>query len=130
MDATTMTTEASNTQLTKSRRGPPAYRKPNQTRAGRLRKEMIADFVTKLGGAGRISTIQMQDVERYVDLDLLAREARAGVRQGKVKILDLTSLEGAADRALRRLNLPAPGAASRPVPSVTEYWASRHEEEG
>lgn len=110
MDATMMTTEASNTQLTKSRRGPPAYRKPNQTRDGRLRQAMIADYIAKLGG--RVGPIQLADIERVVDLDMLAKTARADLAAGKTTIDDLVKLENATNRALQRLNLPVPKAAA------------------
>ena len=67
----------------------------------------------------------MADVERCVDLVLLARTARAELAAGKaVRIGDLTRLEGAADRAVRRLNLK-PGAAAAPVQTLADYLA-RH----
>jgi hypothetical protein len=99
------------------------YRKPNQTRAARQRKEMVADFVAALGG--RISPIQLQDVERAVDLVMLARDMRASVRQGAAKVSDLTRLEGAADRAVRRLNLPAPSRAA-PVMTLNDHVAANY----
>jgi hypothetical protein len=123
-DATTMTAEASKTEATKSRPAP-AFRKPTQTRAGRLRKEMIAAYVDALGGSARVNPIQLQDVARCVDLVMLAQTARAELAAGRTTINDLVKLEGAADRAVRRLNLPAPGSAA-PVQSITEYWAGRH----
>jgi hypothetical protein len=72
-DAPTMTGEASKTEATKSRREP-AYRKPTQTRAGRLRKEMIGGYVAALGGTDRVSAIQLENIRRAVDLTLLAAE--------------------------------------------------------
>jgi hypothetical protein len=77
-----------------------------------MREKLIAAYVEALGGSDRVGPIVMQDIERAVDLVLLAREMRASVRQGSAKVSDLTRLEGAADRAVRRLNLPAPNAAA------------------
>jgi hypothetical protein len=124
VDATSMTTEASNTEATKSRPAP-AFRKPNQTRAARQRKEMIADFVAALGGVDRVSPIVMTDIERAVDMTMLALDMRRRALRGdKVAITDLTRLEGAADRAVRRLRLPATRAIphrpeSLPPPMLT-----------
>ena len=77
-----------------------------------MREQLVAAYVEALGGTDRVGPIVMQDVERAVDLVLLAREMRAAVRQGTAKISDLTRLEGAADRAVRRLNLRPPKAAA------------------
>jgi hypothetical protein len=87
-----------------------------------MREKLIAAYVAALGGADRISPIQLQDVERAVDLVLLARDMRASVRQGSAKVSDLTRLEGAADRAVRRLNLPAASTAA-PAQSFADYLA-------
>jgi hypothetical protein len=85
----------------------------------RQRKKLIAQrrllvdaYVQALGGSTRANPIVMTDIERAVDLVILAREMRAAVRQGTAKISDLTRLEGAADRAVRRLNLRPPKAAA------------------
>jgi hypothetical protein len=137
-DAMTMTAEAIKTEATKGRPAP-AYRKPNQTRAGRLRKEMIAAYVSALGGSDRVNPIQLQDVARCVDLILLAQTARAELAAGKIRttINDVVKLEGAADRAVRRLNLPAPGPSkvsgrygkAEPVPTLQDYFDGQTEEE-
>jgi hypothetical protein len=87
------------------------------------RRELIDAYVTAAGGSARTNPIVMTDIERAVDLVMLAREMRASVRQGAAKISDLTRLEGAADRAVRRLNLPPPGAA--PVQTLQDYLANR-----
>jgi hypothetical protein len=122
MDAMTMTAQASKTDATKSKPAP-AFRKPTQTRAGRQRQEMVAGYIAALGGADRISPIQMADIERAADLVMLARDMRAAVRQGTARVSHLTTLESTADRAVRRLNLPPPGAA--PVPTLADYLASK-----
>jgi hypothetical protein len=74
------------------------------------RAQLVADFVEKLGG--RVSLIQRQDVERVVDMLMLAKTARADLAAGKATINDVVKLENAADRAIRRLGLPPPGRAA------------------
>jgi hypothetical protein len=88
------------------------------------RKELIAAYVDALGGADRVGPIQLQDIERAVDLTMLASEMRAAVRQGTAKVSQLTTLEGHADRARRRLNLRPPGSAA-PVQTLQDYLASK-----
>lgn len=88
------------------------------------RRQMVAAYVEALGGKARVTAIQMEDVERAVDLVLLARDMRAAVRQGSAKVSDLTRLEGASDRAIRRLGIK-PGAAAAPVPTLADYLAGR-----
>jgi hypothetical protein len=126
-DAMTMMAEVSKTQLTKSRRGPPAYRKPTQTRAGRLRQEMIAAYVAALGGADRISPIQMAEVMRAVDMTLLAEGMRAKALRGEaIDIGDMVRLEGAVSRVIRSLNLPAPNAAAPGDDAWRKFLAGQH----
>jgi hypothetical protein len=108
-DATTMTAEASKTEATRSK-PEPAYRKPTQTRDGRLRQQMVASYTAALGG--RVNPIVMQDVERVADLMMLAKAARADLLAGKATINDVVKLEGTLGRALKRLNLPASGSAT------------------
>jgi hypothetical protein len=90
------------------------YRKPNQTRGARQRKEMIADFVAALGG--NVSPIVLRNITRAVDLSVLASTARAELAAGKTTINDVVKLEGAADRAVRRLNLKPGAVANRRLP--------------
>jgi hypothetical protein len=67
----------------------------------------------------------MEDVHRCVDLVMLALDTRAKALRGdKVAITDLVRLEGAADRAVRRLNLPPPNAAA-PVMDLHDIVARR-----
>jgi hypothetical protein len=66
----------------------------------------------------------MTDIARAADLILIAERARADALRGNpVDLGDLTRLEGAADRAVRRLGIK-PGAA-KPAPSLAEYLANR-----
>jgi hypothetical protein len=121
-DATSMTAEASKPEATK--RPEPAYRKPNQTRDGRLRQRMVAEYIQALGGD--VSEIVRRNVERVVDLEMLAATARAAALRGEVAIGNVTRLEIQASKAVRMLGLPAPGSAAAPVPTVQDYWAGRH----
>jgi hypothetical protein len=119
-----MTAEASKTEATK--RPEPAYRKPNQTRDGRLRQRMVAAYIEALGG--EVSEIQRRNIIRAVDLELLAAAARAAALRGEVAIGNVTRLEIQASKAVRMLGIPAPGKAAPAVPTVIDYWASRQAE--
>jgi hypothetical protein len=112
-----MTAEVSKTEATKSK-PEPAYRKPTQTREGRLRQKLIDGYVQALGG--RVSPIVMQDITRAAELVLLAKTARAELAAGKTTINDVVKLEGASDRAIRRLGIK-PGAAAAPVQTLADY---------
>ena len=90
------------------------------------RRQLVSAYVAALGGKARLTEIQTQDVERAVDLIEMARSMRAAVRAGTAKVSDLTRLEGAADRAVRRLNLPAPNAA---VPTLSQYLVEHEAEQ-
>jgi hypothetical protein len=121
-----MTAEASKAEATK--RPAPAFRKPNQTRAGRHRQRMAADFVAALGGADRVNPLQLEDIHRAADLVVLAKTARGELAAGKTSIDDVVKLENAADRAVRRLNLPAAGAAPAVTGSIHDHVARRLDE--
>jgi hypothetical protein len=105
-------------------------KKANERRRQEIerRQSLVDGYVQALGGIERVSPIVLEDVERCADLVMLAREMRAAVRQGTAKISDLTRLEGAADRAQRRLHLPPPGSAA-PTQSLAEYLAQRATDE-
>jgi hypothetical protein len=89
-----------------------------------MREKLIAGYAQALGDAARTNPIVMQDVERAADLVLLARDMRAAVRQGTAKVSDLTRMESTADRAVRRLGLPAPNAAAA-VMDLHDHAAKR-----
>jgi hypothetical protein len=88
------------------------------------RQQLVDAYVEALGGPDRVTAIQMTDIERAVDLTLMAAELRTAVRQGSAKVSDLTRLEGAADRATRRLNLPPPGSAAPSDDAWRKFLAS------
>jgi hypothetical protein len=114
-DTTTMTAEASTTKG----RPAPAFRKPNQTRAARQRQELIAAYIQALGGADRVSPIVMQNITRAAELAMLANTARADLAAGKTTIGDVVLLEGASDRAIRRLGIK-PGAVANAIVPLRE----------
>ena len=80
------------------------------------RQQLVAAYIQALGGADRVNPIVLADIERAVDLVMLARDMRAAVRQGTAKVSDLTRLEGASDRAIRRLGIKPGAIADRMVP--------------
>lgn len=90
------------------------------------RKQLVDGYVAALGGSARVTPIQMQDIERAVDLDLLARKARADLSAGgRTSIHAVVKLENVANRAVLRLNLPAPGSSAEPVQTLADYLASK-----
>jgi hypothetical protein len=102
------------------------------------RQDLIDGYLQALGGADAVTAIQRQDAERCADMTALALNMRRRALRGDptVKIDDLTRLEGACDRARRRLNLPAPGPSkvsrygkAEPVPTLQDYFADQAEEE-
>jgi len=101
-----------------------ARRKQLEEEAAARKPQLMDAYVEALGGGVRSNPIVMQDIERAADLVILAAEMRLAVRQGTAKVSDLTRLEGAADRAVRRLNLPAGGAAPA-AQTLQQYLADR-----
>jgi hypothetical protein len=87
------------------------------------RQRLVEAYVAKLGGD--VSALQLQDIERAVDLDLLARAARSKALRGEESLGNVTRLEIQASKAVKRLNLPAAGAVAAPVQTVADYWAAR-----
>jgi hypothetical protein len=90
-----------------------------QRKKADMRGQLVNAYVRALGGRARVTAIQLQDVERAVDLVLLAKTARAELAAGKATVNDVVKLENSADRAVRRLNLPPPSAA--PVQTLQDY---------
>jgi hypothetical protein len=89
----------------------------------RRRKELVAVFTQALGG--RVSPVQMVEIERAASLLILAADLRTRALRGEdVAITDLSRLEGTADRAIRRLGIK-PGAAAAPVMSLLDHAAKR-----
>jgi hypothetical protein len=93
------------------------------------RQQLVAGYVQVLGGADRISSLQMAEVMRAVDMTLLAEGMRAKALRGEpIDIGDMIRLEGAVSRVIRSLNLPPPGAAAAPGDAtVWRQFLASHE---
>jgi hypothetical protein len=91
------------------------------------RQQFVEGCITALGG--RITALQMVEIERAASLTLLAQDIRARALRGEtIDIGDMVRLEGALSRVLRSLNLPPPNAAA-PVQTLQDFLAS-HEGDG
>jgi hypothetical protein len=101
-----------------------ARRKQLEEEAAARKPQLIDAYVRALGEGVRANPIIMMDIERAADLVLMAAEMRVAVRLGTAKVSQLTTLEGHADRAVRRLGLPPPGRAA-PVMGLHDI-VSRH----
>jgi hypothetical protein len=89
------------------------------------RQQLVAGYVAALGGADRISPIQMAEVMRAVDMTLLAEGMRAKALRGEaIDIGSMVRLEGAVSRVIRSLNLPPPGSAA-PVQTLQDHFRKR-----
>jgi hypothetical protein len=91
----------------------------------RRRRDLIMTYTDALGGADKVSAAAMNDIVRAVDLVIIAEQARAkALRGADVDLGDLTRLEGAADRAVRRLGIKPGANAPKPM-SIMEYAAQK-----
>jgi hypothetical protein len=100
-----------------------------RTLVARRRRQLISVYTGALGGADALTEGQRIDVRKAAELVALAEQERArAMREGTKGGGDLSTmirLEGMAARAVKALNLPAPGSAA-PVQSLQDYLASRH----
>jgi hypothetical protein len=77
------------------------------------RQQFVDGCITALGGANRVTALQMVEIERASSLTLLAQAERAKALRGEaIDIGDMVRLEGALSRVLRSLNIPAQNAAA------------------
>lgn len=97
-----------------------------RTAEGRRIRDLVESYVTSLGGHAGLSDTQLADVRRAAELKVLAERARAQALQqpGVVDLTALVKLEGAADRAVRRLGLK-PGAQTQKQQSLADYVAQK-----
>jgi hypothetical protein len=80
-------------------------------------QRLVAHFTVELGGLDRVGGVQMVRIRRAAELVVAAELKRASLLRGEpVDTLALGQLEGHADRALRRLGLPAPKPVEPPGP--------------
>jgi hypothetical protein len=92
---------------------------------GRRVRDLAHAYAELLGGWAALSDTMAANVRRAAELVALAENARAdALRNGNTDALGLVRLEGAANRAVRALQLDRkkrePGAA----PSLSEYLRS------
>jgi hypothetical protein len=91
----------------------------------RRRRDLIATYVAALGGADKVSPTAMNDIVRAADLVAIAEKSRADALRGEnVDLSALIRLEGAADRAVRRLGIKPGVAVVKPL-SPLEYAARK-----
>jgi hypothetical protein len=93
---------------------------------GRRRRDVIDGLVAALGGPDCVTDPVMSDIVRAADLTLIAERTRADALRGgaEVSVSDLIRLEGAADRAVRRLNLPSDQKHPTGQNVLAEYLAT------
>ena len=90
----------------------------------RRRRELVNAYIAALGGRERVNAVKLLDVERAAGLMVLAHEMRARALKGEsVAITDLTRLESTADRAVRRLAIPAEGDRAAPPSNIEDLVA-------
>lgn len=98
-----------------------------RTPAGRRRRDLVTAFVDALGGADKVTPVQLMDIRRAAELTALAEETRAKALcegTGSVDLASLVRLEGAASRAVRALGVKS-GPAATKVPTIQEWLAER-----
>jgi hypothetical protein len=120
---------------TQPRRSPVDY-PPSQggildgrTRRARRRRELIAAYSNALGGPAALTEGQRTDIRKAAELVALSEAARArAMQEGTADAGDISAmvrLESTASRAVRALNIPAPGSAA-PVQTLQDFLASQH----
>ena len=94
-----------------------------RTRWGRRIRDLCEVFAQRLGGWDVLNDMELAAVKRAAELMTLAEQARANALQGCHIDPDmLIRLQGAADRAVRRLDIKA----GKPAPlSLAAYLASK-----
>jgi hypothetical protein len=106
----------------------------SRSRTGRRRADLIALYSAALGGQDHITEGQLADIVRAAELVAVAEEARFVALTkggGAVDLVGLVRIEGAADRAVRRLGIKAepPPAKARGLELARLRWAENAERE-
>jgi hypothetical protein len=89
-----------------------------RTATGRRCWDLVNAYVAALGGWSVVNDLVLMDIRRAAQLTTIAEEARTRALQttGVVDLAALTRVEGAADRAVRRLGIKPGAVSSRIVP--------------
>ncbi len=100
-----------------------------RSQLGRRLHDLAESFAAQLGGWPALSDMMAANVRKASELTALAEQSRAeALRNGNIDPLALVRLEGAADRAVRRLGIKL-GNAPAPGPTLAEYLASLEAEQ-
>jgi hypothetical protein len=84
---------------------------------GRRRRDLIEGYVAALGGPEKVTAAAMLDVKRAAELVQIAERKRADALRGAdIDLGQLIRLEGAVDRAVRRLGI-GPGTETEQPPT-------------
>ena len=92
----------------------PARRQKGTTAAGRRLRDLYVGYIVALGHPTDVVT--QANCLKAAELALAAENARAQLLAGKGDANAVVRLENLADRAIRRLGLPAPGTSARVAP--------------
>jgi hypothetical protein len=99
-----------------------------RTLVAKRRRELIEIYMVALGGPAAVAGRLVVDVRRAAELVTLAEAERAKAMRGEpVDLSSLIRIEGAADRAVRRLGIK-PGADQPKPKTLAEYAAQRASE--
>jgi hypothetical protein len=118
------TVEPITTRRAKTTNDPISARASLNTSQGRRVADLYRSYLRAMGGP--TDAVAQANVLAAAELKVAAETARADLATGKTTIGDVVLLENAADRAVRRLNLPLPNAAAEPT--MSQYLAE-HEAE-
>jgi hypothetical protein len=98
-----------------------------RTREAHLVSKLVADLCAQIGDAAR-SPLVHADIVRCAELTVLAATARAHAMRSGGTMFDAESIariEGAADRARRRLSVPSRASGE---PTLAQYLAAKEAE--
>lgn len=97
-----------------------------RTAAARRVKVLIAGFVAQLGGAAVVDAAILVACRRAAELAVVAEERRRQALRGEaIDLAELVKIEGAADRATRRLGLDRYQRKPTAGPDLRSYLASK-----
>jgi len=95
-----------------------------RSQLGRRLHDLAESFAVQLGGWAGLSDMMAANIRKAAELSALAEQSRAeALRRGNVDALGLVRLEGAANRAIRALNLDRKREPAGQT--LAQYLASR-----